>query len=80
VKKLGIAALRLIAATAIAAVLFRDFQRAAILCAASFRKRWPEAWFSGSIVAFADFLLLFLCITAAVLIVCYALKRRLSSN
>jgi hypothetical protein len=50
--------LRPIAATVIALAFFRGLQPAAELCALAIRRRWPDAWFSSSIVADADFLAL----------------------
>ena len=79
-KKLGIFILRLIAVTIIGLTLFHESQPAVELCALSIRRRWPEAWFSSSIVAYADFLALSLSIVAAVLAVQYLSKRYLNSN
>lgn len=79
-KQLGIRVLRPIAVTAIGLLLFHALRPIAELLAVSIRRRWPEAWFSSSIVLNADFLLLTLVIIAAVLIVQRISKRYLNSN
>jgi hypothetical protein len=55
-------------------------QPAGELCAIAIRRRWPDAWFSGSIVLNADFLALAFSIVIAVVIVQYASNRYLNSN
>jgi hypothetical protein len=55
--------------------LFREFRPTGELCAISIRQRWPGAWFSGSVVAEADFLALLFSIVLAVVAVQYASKR-----
>jgi hypothetical protein len=55
-------------------------QPAGDLCAIAIRRRWPEAWFSDSIVLNADFLALTFSIAIAVVIIQYASNRYLNSN
>jgi hypothetical protein len=62
-------------------ILFRGLmQPVAELCAIAIRRRWPDAWFSSSIVWNADFLALAFSIVIAVVIIQYASNRYLISN
>jgi hypothetical protein len=45
------------------------------LCAVLIRRQWPEAWFSGLIVWYADFLAAGFSIAIAVVVGRYTLKR-----
>jgi hypothetical protein len=70
-----------IAVVAITIMLFRWLmQPAGELCAIAIRRRWPDAWFSSSIVWNADFLALAFSIVIAVVIMQYASNRYLNSN
>jgi hypothetical protein len=55
-------------------------QPAGELCAIAIRRRWPDAWFSGSTVLDADFLALTFSIVIAVVIIQYASNRYLNSS
>jgi hypothetical protein len=58
------------------AVSFFVLRPAGELCAVLIRRRWPEAWFSGLIVWYADFFALGFSIAIAVVAGRYAFKRR----
>jgi hypothetical protein len=58
------------------AVSFFALRPVAELCAVLIRQHWPEAWFSGLIVWYADFLAAALSIAIAVVIGRYMLKHR----
>jgi hypothetical protein len=45
------------------------------LCAVIIRRQWPEAWFSGLIVSYADFFAVGFSFVLAVLVRRYTLKR-----
>ena len=80
-KKWAVLILRPIAVVPVTLTLFRGLmQPAGELSAIAIRRRWPDAWFSGSIVLNADFLALTFSIVIAVVIVQYASNRYLSSN
>ncbi|MEY2411736.1 MAG: hypothetical protein QOD84_342 [Acidobacteriaceae bacterium] len=73
--------LRPIVMVPITLALFRWLmQPAGELCAIAIRRRWPDAWFSSSIVLDADFLALSFSIVIAVVIIQYASNRYLISN
>ena len=70
-----------IAIVPIALILFRGLMRpAAELCAIAIRRRWPDTWFSSSIVLNADFLALAFSIVIAVVIIHYASNDYLNSH
>lgn len=50
------------------AISFSLLERAGVVCAVLIRRQWPEAWFSGLIVWYAEFLAAGLSLTIAVLI------------
>ncbi|MGA7446014.1 MAG: hypothetical protein WBQ43_20820 [Terriglobales bacterium] len=80
-KKWVVRILRPIAVVPITLILFRWLmQPAGELCAIAIRRRWPDAWFSSSIVWNADFLALAFSIVIAVVIIQYASNRYLNSN
>jgi hypothetical protein len=73
--------LRPIVMVPITLALFRWLmQPAGELCAIAIRRRWPDAWFSSSIVLDADFLALSFSIVIAVVIIQYESNRYLISN
>ena len=80
-KKWAVRILRPIAAVPIGLMLFRGLmQPAGELCAIAIRRRWPDAWFSSSIVVDADFLALAFSIVITVIIIQYASHRYLNPN
>ena len=80
-KKWAVRILRPIVVVPITLVLFRGLmQPAGELCAIAIRHRWPNAWFSDSIVLNADFLALTFSIVLGVVITQYASNRYLDSN
>jgi len=80
-KKWAVRILRPIAVVPITLILFRGLmQPAGELCAIAIRRRWPDAWFSSSIVWNADFLALAFSIVIAVVIIQYASNRYLNLN
>jgi hypothetical protein len=81
VKKWALRILRLIAIVPITLILFRGLmQPAGELCAIAIRRRLPDAWFSSSIVLYADFFALAFSIVMAVVVIQYASNRYLDSN
>lgn len=79
--KWALGILRLIAIVPITVILFRGLmQSAGELCAITIRRRWPDAWFSSSIVWDADFIALALSIVMAVVIIRYASNRHSIPN
>ncbi len=80
-KKWAVRILRPIAMVPITLALFRGLmQPAGELCAIAIRRRWPEAWFSDSIVLNTDFLAGAFSIVIAVVVVQYLSNRYLNSN
>lgn len=81
VKKWAVRILRPIAGALVAFALFRGLmQPAGELCAIAIRHRWPDAWFSSSIVLNADFIALTFSIVIAVVVIQYASNRYLNST
>ncbi len=68
--------LRVIAAGVVTLALSWSLLRpAAELCAVLIRRQWPEAWFSGLIVWYADFFVVGLSLAMAVVVGRYTFKR-----
>ncbi len=80
-KKWALRILRPIAMVPTVLIIFRGLmQPAGELSAIAIRRRWPDAWFSSSIVLNADFLALAFSIVLAIIVIQYASNRYLNSN
>jgi hypothetical protein len=80
VKAIVVNAVRATAAAVIAIALSWLLRRPAEYCAVLIRRQWPEAWFSGLIVWYADFAAIAISVVIAVVIVQYACNRQGNSN
>jgi xanthine/uracil permease len=80
-KKWALRILRPIAMVPTVLIIFRGLMQPTVeVCAIAIRRRWPDAWFSSSIVLNADFLALAFSSVLALIIIQHVSSRYLNLN